>query len=204
MKKFFTTLILGTLFAIAACNSDRDVSPEAGGTKAAKQDTVPALPQPADTTEIHPLLTDIDYLNILANRGELWELNENLSFKGSDILSFNIATGEMVLADLSVAERLKRCVPNPHLKLFIYIEEDAPLLTADIYTPVSSYRNHDLVFVIRGAVSAFYLLDGYPADNYLGANEGNGIQLRKDNARKRQTEWYRFINYLSEAGKLIR
>ena len=203
MKKLPTAVILGTLFSIAACNSDRFVSPETGGTKTAMQDTVPVPPLPADTTEVHPMQIDYEYMNVLAEKGELWILEENIYLTGSDIQSFNIATREMVLADSSWAERLKKCLPNPRLKLFIYTEDDEPLLTADIYTS-SAYRNHDLVFVIRGAVSAFFLLDGYPPDKWLGANEVNDIQKRKENAQKRQAEWDKFINYLSEAGKLIR
>jgi hypothetical protein len=62
MKKLFTTVIVGTLFYATACKDDAGVSPAAGNTKTAAQDTalvlpqdtVPVSPQPADTTVVLP------------------------------------------------------------------------------------------------------------------------------------------------------
>jgi hypothetical protein len=54
MKKIFLAAIIGILFSFAACNDDGAASPADGDTKTAKQDTVPASPEPADTTVIDP------------------------------------------------------------------------------------------------------------------------------------------------------
>ncbi|MDR0430111.1 MAG: hypothetical protein LBH58_06495 [Tannerellaceae bacterium] len=127
--------------------------------------------------------------------------DEILAFTGNDIKSFNVVTREIVFNDPSTADYLNTRIFGLFVYLAFYLDENL-LGVINVYSPISSYRYNDLVFVRQG--SKFYLLDGYPLDENLGPNERNALQLRKENAQKRKAEWDIFIKYLSDAGKIVR
>jgi hypothetical protein len=128
--------------------------------------------------------------------------DEILAFTGNDIKSFNVVTREIVFNDPSTADDLNTRIFGLFVNLAFYLDGKPLLSVINVYSPISSYRYNDLVFVRQD--SRFYLLDGYPSDENLGPNESNALQLRKENEQKRKAEWDIFIKYLSDAGKIVR
>ncbi|GAE83118.1 hypothetical protein JCM10512_1373 [Bacteroides reticulotermitis JCM 10512] len=49
----------------------------------------------------------------------------------------------------------------------------------------------------------YYLLDGYPSLESLGANKLESEKVRNENFEKRKANWTKFLNYLRDAGKIV-
>ncbi|MDR0699686.1 MAG: hypothetical protein LBG28_10790, partial [Tannerella sp.] len=78
-----------------------------------------------------------------------------------------------------------------------YLEEKL-LFEANCISPLSSISYHDLTLTWYD--DKFYLSDGYPALT----NGEEWKQIREENAQKRKAEWDIFIQYLRDAGKIVR
>jgi RNA recognition motif-containing protein len=218
MKSVFFTVAAGILFTLFSCNSD-ETAAQNEMSKTEIQGELIVISRTTDPTIIDPANPNHpghpDYWptkpSTPAGGGELppYEVpfeQEYIAFNGNDIKSFNVTTGEIIFASSSTADDLNKRIVGLFVKLAFYLGEK-PSLVADVYSPLSSYFYHDLVFVIED--SKFYLLDGYPTLDKIGNSDGDGKrkteiqQIRKDNAQKRKTEWNAFIRYLTDAGKIV-
>jgi hypothetical protein len=119
-----------------------------------------------------------------------------------DITSYNLSTTEIVFTGFTVQDLHDRRIdirfgipPNGFLMPF-YLGEKL-LFEAKCVSPASSVPYHDLTFTWYD--DKFYLSDRYPD----GDNE-EWKQLREANAQKRKAGWDAYINYLSDAGKIVR
>ncbi|MDR1170998.1 MAG: hypothetical protein LBL24_00935 [Bacteroidales bacterium] len=124
---------------------------------------------------------------------------KELLFAEDDIISFNLATREIIFTDIA-AKRLSSCSFDGYstsTNLFLNGER---LFKSAIYLVCgfSSFRIDDLVFY-RSEDSKYYLNDGYPLEIY-----SEGIRkIREKNAQKRKVEWDTFVDHLSKAGKIV-
>ena len=125
-----------------------------------------------------------------------------LVFTGDDIISFNIATREIVFTE-STTDKFKMKNGIGRLYELTFYFDDKPLFQPFVVMPTSSNTYNDLVLLMTIPESKFYLEDGYPPvfDSWPDAEELR--KAREENAGKRKTEWDVFITYLTDAGKII-
>ena len=121
-----------------------------------------------------------------------------------DILSFNLASREIVFNDSIVCQLAD--ANNLPDKLILYLDEDL-LLEMAIIASTSSLIYNDLVIeasYFEEREPLFYLEDGYPLlQGAWSAELKESTQKeRQENAQKRQAAWDTFIVYLSDAGKI--
>jgi len=124
------------------------------------------------------------------------ETTETLTFTGSDIKSFNAATGEIVFKHLAYHDICDSLLYDQKLDFFL---DDELLFTATATGSYSSRMINDLVFYYDG--KRMYLHDGYPNFEYLNViTEAikQALQLREQAAKERQPAWERFNRYLSD------
>jgi hypothetical protein len=122
------------------------------------------------------------------------EIPETQAFKGSDIKSFNVETGEITFVDFTW-----RDIPSAYDRKFeFYLDEDL-LFTATAVSGFSSAVINDLVFYFDGR--RMYLTDGYPGIAHLSYLDER-YYARAEAAEKRKPAWERFIRYLDENGLL--
>ncbi|MDR1201832.1 MAG: hypothetical protein LBL58_09430 [Tannerellaceae bacterium] len=123
------------------------------------------------------------------------ETPETQAFKGSDIKSFNVETGEITFVNLSYHDICGSLAYDR--KFTFYLDEDL-LFTATAVGSFSSSMINDLVFYYDG--KRMYLKDGYP-DFSIHSNPNLNEQQRqerKEAAEKRKPAWERFVRYLDE------
>jgi hypothetical protein len=108
------------------------------------------------------------------------ETPETQAFKGSDIKSFNVETGEITFLNLTYHDICDSLAYDR--KFVFYLDEDS-LFTATAVGSFSSFIINDLVFYYDG--KRMYLKDGYP-------------DLAIDSKEKRKPAWERFIRYLDD------
>ncbi|MDR1155004.1 MAG: hypothetical protein LBL04_09830 [Bacteroidales bacterium] len=127
---------------------------------------------------------------------------KELLFAEDDIISFNLATREIIFTDVA-AKRLSSCSFDGYstsMNLFLNGER---LFKSAIYLVCgfSSFRIDDLVFYRSVEEdSRYYLNDGYPLDIYSDEIR----KIREKNAQKRKIEWNTFVDHLSKADKIIK
>jgi hypothetical protein len=124
------------------------------------------------------------------------ETPEAQAFKGSDIKSFNVETGEITFVNFTYHDI---CDSLAFDRKFIFYLEDDSLFTATAVNGFSSYVINDLVFYYDG--KRMYLKDGYPDFAvYSNINEQRAqmLQAREEAAERRKPAWERFIRYLDE------
>jgi hypothetical protein len=115
-------------------------------------------------------------------------------FTGDDIKSFNVTTREIVFVNLDVDD-LHELRAGFSFKISFYVGERL-LFEPLVVHPYDSRTYNDLVFTYYD--NKFYLPDGY------GGQSEENLQIREANAQKRQAEWDIFIEYLNNAGKIVR
>jgi hypothetical protein len=136
--------------------------------------------------------------------GSTWRFS---AFEDKDVLSFNPATREIVFE--SITGNLVSFTPT---LLSFYLDKgllfDATAIASD--RPVAPVN--DLVFFIETKIDEesggyagfefrYYLLDGYPSLDKLANKEEAGKE-RESAAQKRKVQWDRFIQYLTDKGKI--
>jgi hypothetical protein len=123
------------------------------------------------------------------------ETPETQAFKGNDIKSFNVETGEITFINLTYSDI---CNSLAYDRKFVFYLEDDSLFTATAVGVFSSFIMNDLVFYYDG--KRMYLKDGYP-DILIYSNPNLNEQQRRERAEateKRKPAWERFIRYLDE------
>ena len=125
-----------------------------------------------------------------------------LAFTGADIQSFDTTTREIVFTKINTDQFM-----GGWRALTIYLN-DKPLLENIVITnDFLSWTINSLVFYGGGKVA--YLNEGYPLELREGGIYGPGLTtdscrtLRKEDAEKRKSGWDTFIQYLSDAGKIV-
>ncbi|MDR3140444.1 MAG: hypothetical protein LBU37_01750 [Tannerellaceae bacterium] len=124
------------------------------------------------------------------------EIPETQAFKGSDIKSFNVETGEITFVNFTYYDICDSLAFDR--KFIFYLEEDS-LFTATAVSGFSGYAINDLVFYYDR--KRMYLKDGYPdfaIYSNLNEQQRQMLQAREEAAEKRKPAWERFIRYLDE------
>lgn len=129
-----------------------------------------------------------------------------LLFTGDDIKSFNPTTGEIVFTD-QIIDKLNR--PNEKgtfCQLTFYFEEEPLFNSIPITTAISSLMYNNLVLISMIYDSKFYFTKGYPeiAEVWDDDLKNKTRKEREEQFKKYEAGWDIFINYLKDAGKLIR
>jgi hypothetical protein len=142
------------------------------------------------------VLVKEDVLGELIVKTRASKISETQAFKGSDIKSFNVKTGEITFINLTYHDICDSLAYDR--KITFYLEEEL-LFTAAAVGSFSSFTINDLVFYYDG--KRIYLKDGYPDFAvYSNVNEQHRqmLQAREEAAEKRKPAWERFIRYLNE------
>jgi hypothetical protein len=124
------------------------------------------------------------------------EIPEMQAFKGSDIKSFNVETGEITFVNFTYRDIICDSLAYDR-KFAFYLDEDL-LFTATVVGGFSSLAINDLVFYYDGR--RMYLKDGYP-DFSINSNPNlneQHLRERAEAAEKRKPAWERFLRYLDE------
>jgi hypothetical protein len=126
---------------------------------------------------------------------------DDLIFTGDDIISFNPATREIVFAD-SISAKYE-CFTWYDL-LTIYFNDKPLLEKIATRTHASSFMVNDLVLLCEFKYK-YYLNNGYPeiADTWPEETKERMQKEREENAEKRKAGWDIFMQYLSDAGKIV-
>jgi hypothetical protein len=134
--------------------------------------------------------------------------SEELVFTGDDIQSFNLTTREIVFVD-SVSDKVMTKLKEINWEIFnIYLNDTLLFKRIFFLTPLSSGVVNDLVFFLDynyfDPEVRLYLNDGYPAIHDSWILYGESAQKeREENAEKRKAGWDIFMQYLSDAGKMV-
>jgi hypothetical protein len=197
MKKNIFLVTAGMIFTLSSCNSDENEASKTVQGELSVIATRTLIPEPekepAEPGFANPPVVTIEEPKV-----------ENLAFTASDIKSFNVTTREIVFNNLTVEELSRRVGSSSKLTFSLRGE---PLFESLFIEPgYSSYSYNDLIFVFWE--SKFYLSDGYPMiqdwESLPWPNKEEFRRLREENAKKRKSEWDKFIRYLTEDGKIIR
>jgi hypothetical protein len=124
------------------------------------------------------------------------EIPETQAFKGSDIKSFHVETGEITFVNYTYRDLICDSLAYDR-KFAFYLDEDL-LFTATAVGGFSSLAINDLVFYYDGR--RMYLRDGYP-DFSMNSNPNlneQHLRERAEAAEKRRPAWERFLRYLDE------
>jgi hypothetical protein len=168
MKKFYL-LIAGVIFSFYSCSHS-----EEGNTPVAEEEV---------------------QAGELVVKTKAVETPETQAFKGSDIQSFNVGTGEITFLNLTYHDICDSLAYDR--KFVFYLDEDS-LFAATAVGRFSSFMINDLVFYFDG--KRMYLKDGYP-DFSIYSDPNLYEQQRRERqeaAEKRKPAWERFIRYLDE------
>jgi hypothetical protein len=120
------------------------------------------------------------------------EIPETQAFKGSDIKSFNVETGEITFLNFTCRDI---CESLAYDRKFAFYLDDDLLFTATAVSGFSSAVINDLVFYFDGR--KMYLTDGYPSIGHLSYFDERHY-ARAEAAEKRKPAWERFLRYLDE------
>ena len=105
-------------------------------------------------------------------------------FEGSDIVFYNVTTGEIVFADLTAETLLPKF--NLFSKITLFLGE-VPLYETVVVSPISSIGiDNAIVFLVDIVENKIFLQFGYP----------------KMDVEIKSTEWDMFIEYLSDNDKI--
>ena len=124
-----------------------------------------------------------------------------------DIGHFNIATGELVLRSGQIVSESLSSIESFQSKIGLfstttfYLDGSSVFESIPMQLQYSSLVHNDLVLVIID--TKYYLLDGYPSLESLGANKVESEKVRNENFEKRKANWTKFLNYLRDAGKIV-
>ena len=119
-------------------------------------------------------------------------------FTGDDIISFNLVTKKIIFTD--AAEKNITYYRDSHKPIKMPFFK-SPIYVVSIY---SSYPHNDLVLYFNDDFN-YYLYDANPPevpDVWTNADEIR--KIREKNAKKRENDWNKFINYLNETGKIVK
>ena len=119
-------------------------------------------------------------------------------FIGAGILSFNLITKEIIFTDAATE---KLIYSFDAVKFYL---NKAPLFESTVVSNISSVLINDLVLFYSIVESKYYLNDGYPEISDVWSNAAEIRKNREKNAKKREKNWNKFINYLSETGKIVK
>ena len=137
----------------------------------------------------------------------------NLVFTDDDIISFDVATGEIVFIDRKVDEIISRISLYSELNFII---DDKPVFVPSIPTmhfegnrfcasPLPWAWWNDLGLLILNS-KACYLTEGYLPWHFLSSDDNDReaiLKQQEENSEKRKKELEVFIEYLRETGKII-
>jgi len=135
---------------------------------------------------------------------------EKLIFTGDDIVSFNITTREITLNDSTHNQLQTRRIY--YVPRFIFYFNGKPLFDTIPMMSIYSSNYYNNLIIVRGMISKdsadskFSLEDGYPVriPNSLPLPQAEAWRkTREENIEKRKAQWDIFIQYLSEAGKIV-
>ncbi|MDR1718623.1 MAG: hypothetical protein LBR67_00680 [Dysgonamonadaceae bacterium] len=185
MKSFKFLLIAGFVIVFASCNNEASVKQE------------------ESSDELSVVVTKA------AAYGSYNSADDNtIAFKGSDIKSYNLTTGEMIFTGLTF-EQLRSRTANASLSFYLgdkKLFESSSIGYDSLYIQSRAVIN-DLVFILRSDLNErLFLMDGFPSLDWVanfGASEAEAAGVRETNTQKRAAEWKLFIDYLKESGKLI-
>jgi hypothetical protein len=140
---------------------------------------------------------------------------KELIFTGDDIISFNLSTSEIIFTNEGNKKLSASSFNGASATLNFYLNGE-PLFESAIYTAAaySNFLINDLVLYYSVDDSKYYLSDGYPeivddVKYHLGEWPGVWLdaddvrKIREDNAQKRKENFDVFINFLSDANKLV-
>ena len=130
---------------------------------------------------------------------------EELAFTGDDIQYFNLTTREIVFSDSFVFDM--QAFINLILNYYVYnvyFNDKLLLENIALVLGTNSAIYNNLVFYFEPySTNKLYLNDGYP-DIWDGWSNAENLQkAREANAEKRKENWDIFIQYLSDAGKIV-
>jgi len=130
-------------------------------------------------------------------------------FKGEDIQSFNLTTGEIIFnVSLDQLNKFWNCFSY----LSLFSDEKTLFEAIPITHAVSSFLYNDLVFYIgvKDSMSDtfelnYFLKFGWPPiqDVWPEKDKEAWQKEREKNAKKHKNNWDSFINFLREEGKIV-
>ena len=130
---------------------------------------------------------------------------KKLLFAEDDIISFNLATREIIFTNV-VTERLTFCSFDGFSTKMNFFLDGKPLFDSAIYLVcgISSFSIHDLVFYYSiEEDSKYFFNDGYPLFVDGGIYPDEIIKVREENIQKRKIGWDTFVDHLSKADKIV-
>ena len=114
-------------------------------------------------------------------------------------MCFNLITREIVFTDV-MAEKL---IYDSFNAIKFYLNKAPLFKSICVVSNYSSVMINDLVLFFDMDDSKFYLNDGYPEISDVWPNAVEIRKIRERNAKKRENNWDKLINYLSASGKII-